>query len=300
MVTNSSTSQKRPLWQRLLLVLVLFLILMGVNLLYTPVAAWRGVLSGQPGDLLYAAGFDGFEDEWQQSEGRDSHLIVEGKLQISKQSPEAKVIYSTAAPTFADFDMSVTVTFVGGSETNEGAGIIFRLQEPAACDMPLKILCDLSQIAAIGVPMRLLFPSQGNGATGYYVFLVSNDGFYSLWRESSAGFSPVTVWHNSHGLVQTGMNVANRVRVVGRGSQFQFYINGQQVELCVPLPGEQPTGSADACMGEKTPVWEDTSFATGKLGVAVHTYQFPGTIANFDNVIVTMPIDASEVDSDRT
>ncbi len=299
MTHSSNRTPKRPLWQRLLFVLALLLIFLGVNWLYTPVSAWRGVLSGQPGDVVYAAGFDGFAEEWQQSAGRDSHLIVDGVLQISKQSPEAKVIYSAAAPTFADFDMSVTVNFVGGSETNEGAGIIFRLQEPPACDKPLKIFCDLSAIGALDVSLSLLFPSQSN-SVGYYVFLVSNDGFYSLWHETPAGFSPVTVWHNSHGLIQTGMNVKNRVRVVGRGNQFQFYINGQQVELCVPLAGEQPTGSADACMGEKAPVWEDDSFASGRLGVAVHTYQFPGTIADFDNVIVTMPIDGSEVDSDRT
>ncbi|MCU0514613.1 MAG: hypothetical protein MUE40_18830 [Anaerolineae bacterium] len=279
---------RRPLWLRLLLLLLLVALFLGVNALYAPAITWQGILSDEPGRLLYAAGFDGFTDEWQQSAGRDSHLIQEGHLQISVTT--SNVIYSAARPIFADFDARVTLTAVGGSEENEGAGLIFRLEEQRNdCDMPLKTLCDLATIDLFGVPLRLLFRPADRAPQGYYVFLISTDGYYSLWRRDPAGFNKVTVWHNSHGLINTGLNVANEVRVVGRGDTFQFYINGQPVTLCVPRPGEQPTGSADNCLGERVTAWQDGAFTTGRLGVVVHTADQPGTVVNFDQFIVLSP-----------
>lgn len=292
----------RPVWQRLLLTGVLLLVFLGVNALYPLAAAWRGIRSGHPGELLYAAGFDGFEDEWQQSAGRDSHLIRDGKLRISVAT--SSVIYSAARPVFADFDVTVSLVVVGGAEDNEGAGLIFRLQEQLNdCDMPLKTFCDLAGLSNVfAVPLRVLFRPADDQPQGYYVFLISTDGYYSLWKRDpgGAGLTKVTVWHNSHGLINTGLNVNNRMRVVGRGDKFQFYINGQPLELCVPLPGEQPTGNADNCLGEKVSVWQNSAFTSGKLGVVVNTDQRPGTVVDFDNFIVTMPASGSDADNPQT
>ena len=104
----------------------------------------------------------------------------------------------------------------------------------------------------------------------------------------------MTVWHNSEGLVNTGLNVDNRIRVVGRGDQFQFFINGRAVELCIPNAGERPTGNATDCQGQRVSVWQDSSYATGKLGVVVHTDQYIGTVAEFDAFTVTMPRGGAE------
>jgi hypothetical protein len=293
-----SAKMPRPLWQRLAGLLVLVIVLGAVNLLYQPAANWHTILGGDPGELLYAAGFDGFEDEWQQSAGRDSHLIQDGKLRISVET--SSIIYSAARPVFADFDATVTLTAVGGAEDNEGAGIIFRLQEQADdCDMPMKILCDLAKLSGVfDVPLRMVFRPADHSPQGY-VFLISTDGYYSLWKRDAGeqGLTKVTVWHDSDGLINTGLNATNQIRVVGRGDKFQFYINGQQVELCVPLPGEQPTGNAANCLGETVAVWQDSAFASGRLGVVVNTDQKPGTVIDFDNFIVTVPASGSEQDN---
>ena len=271
--------------------LVLLVLLVAVNGLYGIVAAQQSIVSGAPGDLLYAAGFDGFLDEWQQSAGRE-HQIVEGVMRVSVE--DSNTIYAAANPLYTDFDASVTFRTVAGSEENEGVGLIFRLQEQG-CDMPLPLLCDLNQINALSIPLRLLFRPQ-EAQQGYYIFLVSNDGYYALGKydQQLKGLDLVTVWHNSDGLVNTGLNVDNRVRVVGRGDQFQFFINGRAVELCVPNSGERPTGNAASCQGQRVSVWQDSSYPMGKLGVVVHTDQNVGTVAEFDAFTVTMPRNGTE------
>src|SRR5687767_5051096 len=105
--------------------LVLLVLLVAVNALYSVVAARQTVASGQPGDLLYAAGFDGFLDEWQQSGGRNSHQIVDGVMRVSVEEP-SKLIYAASEPLYSDFDASVMFRTTAGSEENDGAGLIFR------------------------------------------------------------------------------------------------------------------------------------------------------------------------------
>lgn len=273
--------------------LTLLLLLLVINGLYSVVAARQSIISGQPGDLLYAAGFDGFLDEWQQSGGRNSHQIVDGVMRVSVEEA-GKIIYAASKPLYGDFDASVTFRTTAGSEENDGAGLIFRLQEQG-CDMPLPLLCDLSQNDLFSVPLRLLFRPEAS-QTGYYIFIVSNDGYYALGKydEVAGGMSLVTVWHNSEGLINTGLNADNRVRVVGRGNQFQFFINGRAVELCIPNPGERPTGNSADCQGQRVSVWQDSAYPTGKLGVVVRTDRSAGTVAEFDAFTVIMPRTGTE------
>jgi hypothetical protein len=271
--------------------LVLLVLLLVINGLYSVVAARETILTGQPGDLLYAAGFDGFLDEWQQSAGNENQ-VVDGVMRVGVQEL-SKTIYSAAKPTYGDFDVSVTFRTIAGSEENDGSGLIFRLQEQG-CDMPLPLLCDLSQSNLFGVPLRLMF-RPGESVKGYYFFLISTDGYYALGKYNQGeGGKLMTVWHNSNGLINTGLNADNRVRVVGRGDQFQFFINGSAVELCIPNPGEQPTGNSTDCLGQRVSVWQDASYATGKLGVGVRADRNVGTVTEFDGFTVTMPRTGTE------
>lgn len=286
---RATANPKRSIKQRILLFVLLIMILVIVNLLYPIAANWQPIVSGEPGELLYAAGFDGFMDEWQQYEGRTSAQIRDGMLQISAET--SATIYSASAPIYEDFDASVRVTALGGSLENEGAGLVFRLQEPrTTCDRSFVLACGLVDLPLVGSFAQILFPREDTGATGFYVFLISTDGYYSIWRSNeSSQLEKATVWHYSDGLIKEGLNVTNTVRVVGRDDQFRFYINRQQVELCIPKPGEQPTGNATNCLGERSMVWVDSAFEKGQLGLVVNTNQFPGTIAGFDDFIVISP-----------
>jgi hypothetical protein len=270
-MTTSTPTFRRGVFGLLALLLLLF----GVNALYAPASQWEQPLTGQAGTLLYAAGFDGFTDEWQQSEGRDSHLIQDGHLRVSVGLDSFNSVYSATRPLFTDFDVSVNMTLTASPEDNDGAGVIFRLQEVTTrCTLPLVVLCQFVPVPADRTRVG-------------YMFLISDNGFYSLWRSEPDGtIAKVTVWHNGEGIINTGIGATNRLRVVGRGDRFQFWINGTPLELCIPFAGDAPTGNARDCQGEKTLVWQDSTYATGKLGVAVNS---PGVVVDFDDFIVFSP-----------
>lgn len=289
MAEPANRPRKRNWLLNLLVLVILIVALFAVDAWYAASKSQVTLLTGAPGELLYAAGFDGFEDEWQQSGGQEEKVIEDGVMRISVGG--SATIYSAAAPSFADFDATVTATAVDGSEQNEGFGIVFRLQEPAnTCSMPLAILCELADSGALPI-LHLVFPSVSSTPTSYAIFLISNDGYYSLWRTDESGQATrATVWHYSDGLINEGLNVSNRVRVVGEGDNFRFFINGEPVTLCLPLEGEQPTGSASECQGEESLVWQAPNLAaTGKLGVVVNTNRYPGTVVEFDDFVVFSP-----------
>jgi hypothetical protein len=283
--------QRGPLLRRLLFLLVLFLLLIGVNLLYQPALNYSAIQSGEAGELLYAAGFDGFADEWQQYEGRRLAQMTDGVMRIGLEIND--IIYSPSSPVYADFDVQVTIRPTNGERENDGYGLIFRLTDASderACLRQFVTLCNLEKVPVLDTVIGLLAPAPKAQASGYYVFLISPDGYYSIWRgDENNNLAPVTVWHYSNGLLNEDLNVENRVRIVGRGSDFQFFLNGELVNLCVPLEGEQATGIAEECLGEVTDTWHDESFATGKLGLIVNGSTVAPITVEFDNFIVTMP-----------
>jgi len=290
---TTTTTEKRPAWGlRWLGLLALIGLLVGVNLLYQPAANWNTVQSGEPGELLYAAGFDGFTDEWTQYEGRRAAQITEGVLRMSLDAPD--VIYSSAEPRFTDFDLQVTVRSVEGAETNDGYGVIFRLSEQsesATCARQFVIVCNLEQIPFLDTAIGLAAPAPQPQPEGYYVFLISNDGFYQVLRGNTETnqVEPVTIWHDSQGMLNTGIGAENTIRVVGEGNQFQFFLNGESAQLCIPNEGEQPTGNSLDCLGEETFVWEDDAYTNGQLGVILNGATQAGDIVEFDNFSVIFP-----------
>jgi hypothetical protein len=275
---------------RFIFLIILIVLLIGVNLLYQPVATWNAVQTGEAGELVYAAGFDGFEDEWQQYDGRLFSQIENGVLRMGLEVNDT--IYSASSPVYADFDARVTIKATDGVLENDGYGIIFRLSDSGDdennCLRRFVIVCNLESIAFLRGIIRLISPRPQIQQSGY-LFLISNDGYYSLWKLESGTYEQVTIWHYSNGILNEGLNAENNIRVVGRGNEFQFYLNGQAALLCVPLEGQQPTGNSDDCFGEETLVWEDNSFSTGKLGLVVSGENNPDTIVEFDNFTVFMP-----------
>jgi len=290
--TTRQRATKHSISRLFLMLLTLFLMLIGINVLYTWAANWQGILRGDPGELLYAAGFDAFSEEWQQYSGREAAQIQEGALRIRMESTLGTV-FSAAQPHFADFDVAVTTRAVEGDIDN-AYGIAFRLQQPQSdCDMSLIILCDLSRIDLFGVPLRLLFRPQDE-PIGFYLFLISSDGFYSVWRGADGETRKLSTWIASDAIRQ-GLDVENRIRVIGRADAYQFFINDTQVELCIPDdPAGISTFASEQCFeGSMQPTLQDDTFQQGQIGLVLDTTQTgnTGIMVEFDDVVVFSPVD---------
>ncbi len=287
--TTPTETKSNPLLMRFVLLIVLIIMLIAVNVLYQPASNWNSVQTGEPGELVYAAGFDGFEDEWLLFEGRQYAQIIEGVLRLGLESPGT--FYSASTATYADFDVTVTTRAVEGEMQNDGYGIIFRLSENSTeqgCTRQFVIVCNLEQIPLLDTAIGLAAPAPKAQAEGYYLFLISNDGFYQILRvnDELAAAEEITIWHYSNGLLNEGVGEENRIRIVGQDNQFIFFLNGEPAPLCIPLEGQRPTGDIDDCIGEETFFWEDDTFSTGKLGVVISG---SNDVVEFDNFTVTIP-----------
>jgi hypothetical protein len=219
-------------------------------------ADWRYLRAGPPGALLYAAAFDGFLDEWEQADGRNAHLAVDGRMQISIETPQ-QVVWSAALPRFADFDVATEAAAMDGPEDN-GYGLIFRLSDDRR---------------------------------SFYLFLVSSNGYYKVERYLDGAAKALSNWIESP-LVNTGMGARNRLRVVATGATFRFFINDQPVELCIPDdPLAESTYRGGLCMGgTMRDALTDASLADGRLGVvAITEIEQPGVVVGFDHLLVYSP-----------
>ena len=243
--------------RHLLILLALILTIVGLVWLRGVVLSWHYVVSGEPGDLLYAATFDDFNDEWEQYRGILESQIAEGMLKLTTEEVN-RSFYSLAEPYFADFDLTIEARMTGGDAFN-GYGVVFRLQDP----------------------------------DNYYQFLVSGDGYYALFRKVDGSQTTLHEWKESSAIEQ-GFDANNRIRVIASGNKFHFYINDQQVDLCVPdfAAGQtQSTYNAGgACMGLTVDTIVDNSLSDGRLGPSVYTFrEYPGVEAAFDNIVVVAP-----------
>jgi hypothetical protein len=217
-------------------------------------ANWHYIVPAEPGALLYAAAFDDLEDEWERYEGRLSAVIADGRLRLTVGDFESGP-YSVAKPYFGDFDLRLEATAVDGPLDN-GFGVIFRLQD----------------------------------RQNYYLFLISSDGYYKVERVSDGIARELSTWIESP-LVRQGLGVSNQLRVIGRGDQFSFAINGEPVGLCIPDdPEARSTYAQGTCVnGSMQPALTDASIASGRLGVVATSFSASGVVVNFDNVLVYGP-----------
>lgn len=241
--------------RRFLLILVPALILIGVFLLNREAANWHYIVPADAGGLLYAAAFDGFLDEWEQYEdGQLTAAAEDGVFRLVLDAPE-KVPYSVASHRFTDFDLRVTAQALEGP-LNNGYGVVFRLVNP----------------------------------DNNYQFLVSSDGYYAVKRVLNGEERFLSAWIDSP-IVNQGMDAPNHLRVVARGDQFQFYVNDELVELCIPIEADAiSTYSGGTCYGgtmENTLI--DSSIDAGRLGVIAESFNEPGVVVEFDNLLVFAP-----------
>ena len=306
-VTESTGSTQQPSFlrrwlKRLGILLVLLAILVGVNALYASYADTETILDGEAGDLLYVSAFDGFLDEWKLYDGQQSAQIIDDTLQIGISVPN-QAAWSTAQPLFEDFDITLKATALEGQINYNAFGVIFRLQTGAdkACDLPMVIFCGISDIAPIfKTGVRLLVDdTSGTDSINYYAFLISSDGFYSVVKVENGSETKLSEWVASPAINQN-LNTENIIRVVGRGSQFQFFINGEQMNVCIPNdPDGISTYSGGKCIeGTMQSVLTDNTITTGQLGAITQALQNGGggVVVQFDNMIVFSPANNIEKD----
>ena len=229
--------------------------LIGVNRL---TGGWHYVMSAPSGELMYVAAFDAdaddFNADWEQYGGRLSAQISDGVMRIEAGEVNSGP-YSAAAPYFADFDARVDAWALSGPENN-GYGMIFRLVD----------------------------------RRNYYLFLVSSDGYYQVRRVVDGDEKELSTWIESP-LVNTGFDAVNQLRVVARDDQFQFFVNGEQVQVCIPNnPDAMSTYFMDTCIdGQMFDTLTDDSIAQGRIGVVAAALEQPDVVVAFDNLVVYSP-----------
>lgn len=280
-------------------VVLLLLALVASNLLHAQLATRDGPMSGKPGELLYAAAFDGFTDEWQLYDGQQSASIVDGRLQLAVSSTQTAT-WSTARHQFEEFDISVVVSAVDGPIDN-AFGIVFGMRGPTrvGCDLPALTLCAVEGALPIAgaVLRQVLDPVE---STDYYAFLISSDGYFALRRIVDGDQNVISTWiPSSH--IEQGLGTSNVIRVVVRRSVFEFFINGKHMMLCIPSAANATSTFVDGeCIdGAMKPSFRAELPHQGSLGLMAEATQTGGggVVVQFDNVIVHSPWSTGKEDA---
>lgn len=274
-----------------LVILVLLSALVGANLLYAQLEGPIKPILGAPGELLYVSTFDGFLDEWDLYKGQQSATIEDGHLRLALSSAQ-KQSWSVARHHFADVDFSVVAKAVAGPVDN-AFGVVFAMQSRSdrSCDLPAVVFCGISQWSALlGAGLRQVLDPVSS--THYYAFLISSDGYYALERIVDGAREVISTWIPSPN-VRQGLGVDNRIRVVARRSQLEFFVNGMRMLLCIPdEPDTSSTFANNECIGGKmVERFQAPDPAQGKLGLIAQATQTGGggVVVDFDNVTVFSP-----------
>lgn len=249
--------------RRVISLLILGAALAILILLDRAASSWTPVISGDPGVLLYAASFDGgatdgFNDEWDQYAGRLAASIEDGALHFRIDEPRGAP-FSAPSAFYVDFDARTAAHAVDGDNSNNGFGIIFRLRDP----------------------------------DNHYRFLISSDGYYRVVRTLNGDQKDLSTWTPSDA-IQQGIGVTNRLRVIGRGSRFEFFINDQRVQLCIPDdPDGISTYSGGQCFGTMRDTLEDSALDAGAVGLTAESLDLPGEVRiAFDYLLIYSPDEA--------
>lgn len=249
---------------RRFLLLFLSLVLLGASYAVNRlVINLHYIVPVEPRKLAYVAAFDGNQEDWSLSEGQlRSRILETGVLQLEVLEPN-RLPFAQSKPYFADFDLRVQASPVGGPLDN-GYGIIFRLQ-----NKDNSVLSD----------------------DDFYLFQISSDGYYRVLRAFQGEQKELSTWIPSP-LILQGNHVVNQLRVIGQGTSFKFFINNQPVQLCIPDdPSARSTYTrAGVCEGgSMQDILVDASIPNGQLALAAQSFDEAGVVIEFDNLVIYGP-----------
>jgi len=223
----------------------------------------------RPGELLYATTFDAFNEEWDLFPGRDSAQIsavgdVDGGASNSElvirhgSGALDEVIWSVLDRKFNDFDLRVTAHLVEGPLDQNQYGVIFRYRDE----------------------------------NNFYIFRISADGYYSLSKIEGGVEEKISDWGTTEA-IRRGV-APNRIRIVGEGDAFRFYVNDIWLPLC--LKGENETsmwagaeGPGVCLTDEPTMVFRDSTFTQGRIALAAGTFDGSEVAVAFDDLVIVGP-----------
>jgi hypothetical protein len=224
----------------------------------------------QPGELLYASTFDALTEEWDIHGGRDSvevtdapgldlaageAALVEGGLLVVRHgSPyPGEIVWSALDRKFNDFDLRVTAQRVAGPVDNQ-YGVIFRYRD----------------------------------GQNFYVFLISSDGWYSLVKVKDDVQEVISEWNQSDVIRQE--NGANEIRVVARGDEFRFYVNGTPMPLCFKGENAYSMWTAGKCdTSTESYIYKDSDFKQGRIALVTGTIDGSEVTVAFDDLLIVGP-----------
>ena len=268
------------------------------NLVYAAQSRESHVLEGAPGELLYVSAFAGFTDEWDLYSGQQSASVVDEQLELRVTSPQTAT-WTAARPRFRDFDMSVSAVAHAGPIDN-AYGVIFHARDATdgACDLPAVILCGIGDLLPIaGAALRQVLEPAESG--GYFAFLISSDGYYSLWKTEEDEAKLLSAWIASP-LINQGIGAVNTIRVTARDSSYQFTINGALAPLCISNdPAATSTYVGGQCIdGAMRDSYQDEPGISGQLGLIAQSTATGGSgvVVRFDNLLVFSPAESGGED----
>ena len=272
--------------------------MIAANLFYATQSSESRVLEGAPLELLFVSAFDGFTDEWDLYSGQQSATVSDEQLELQVRSPQTAT-WSAARHRLRDFDMSVSAVAHAGPIDN-AYGVIFHARDAAdgACDLPAVILCGIGDLLPIaGAAFRQVFEPTESG--GYFAFLISSDGFYSLRKTEGDETKPLSAWISSP-LINQGLGAVNTIRVTAHDASYRFFINGALAPLCLANdPKATSTFVGGQCIdGSMRDSYGDEPGMSGKLGLIAQSTATGGggVVVRFDNVLVISPADPSGED----
>ena len=188
----------------------------------------------------------------------DEEQISGPVMVITYGSPyTGQIVWSTLDRKYNDFDLRVTARRVSGPLDNQ-YGVIFRYRDDE----------------------------------NFYFFEISSDGYYSLQKAGNGGREFISEWNTSD-VIRQG-DEPNEMRVVARGDQFRFYVNGEPMPLC--LRGENTHSMWNISTGECvtddiTYVYQDDDFGQGRIALEAGSSSDTTSeiIVAFDNLVIIGP-----------
>ncbi len=183
------------------------------------------------GNVLYSDDFSSEASGWEVGQYSTGTVGYGAGVYRVTSVGNGSTMWGIANQNFTDLTISVdSVQVSGPANDNNDYGVICRLQE---------------------------------GGEGYY-FLISGDGFFSILRADSNGFTPLIDW-TSTDVVRQG-NSDNAIVATCSGSDLSFYVNGQLLAST-----------------------SDSNYGSGDVALTATSYEETGTEVHFDNFTVTQP-----------